>query len=57
MPNNIKQKLIIMADTVRAQVLYELKLNFDTAEFYKLKFLNQQYENAKICKVIFKQNI
>jgi len=57
MPNNIKAKLIGMADTVRAQVLYELKLNFDTAEFYKLKLLNQQQENAKICKVIFKQNI
>lgn len=55
MCNEIKGKLIGMAETVKAQVLYELKLNFNTAEFYKLKFLNQQYQNEKICKVIFKQ--
>lgn len=55
MANEIKDKLIGMADTVKAQVLYELKLNFNTAEFYKLRFKNQLIENEKICKVIFKR--
>lgn len=55
MQDKIKGKLIGMADTVRAQVLYELKLNFDIPEFYKQKFFYQQIESAKICKVIFKQ--
>lgn len=53
--DNVKAKLIVMAETVKAQVLFELKLNFDTAEFFKLKFFNQIHENGKICKVIFKQ--
>lgn len=52
----INNKLEIMAETVKAQVLYELNMSYDPAEFFKLRFQRRFFDYKKLCNVIFKTN-
>jgi len=48
--------LEIMAETVKGQVLYELDMSFEPAEFFKLRFQRRFFDYQKLCNVIFKTN-
>lgn len=55
--NSIDGKLVSLADAVRAEVSYELDMNVNVAEFYRLSFekqrLQEQFLNFNIYKYKF----
>ena len=54
--NNIdpKKRLVSLADSVRAEVLFDMSFKIKSSEFFRVKFDNDQIETKKIADSIYK---
>lgn len=54
MINDVKCTLESLAESVQAEVLYDLDFDVQPSEFYKLKFVNDVRTSLLVCKEIYK---
>lgn len=50
----IKCKLISLAESVRGQIMFDLMFKIEPSFFFKLKFKNDEIEKQKLCSSIYK---
>lgn len=51
----IIHKLITWAESVRANVLYDLNFKVDSSEFFKQKFAKDRMDEKRLCNFLYKK--
>lgn len=52
----VKSKLGSIAESVRANVLYDMKFELSPLDFFQLKMKNEQHEEKTLSNAIYKYN-
>lgn len=47
-------KLCSIAESVKAEILYDIMLTFTPVEFYRQKFQKDRYDEKILCNIIYK---
>lgn len=55
--DEIKCRLISLADSVRSEALFDIKTNIKLSEGVRLKFDNDKLQKIKLCNSIYKFSI
>jgi len=48
------ETILIYAENLRAEFLYDLKFNLSAVKFYRAKFDNDRASERKLCKILYK---
>lgn len=49
-----KEKIIILANAVRAETMFDLQFNINESDFYRAEFEYDEKVRKEICKAIYK---
>lgn len=56
MYNEVKSKLVSLAESVRANLLYDMKFEISPLEFFLLKTKRESHDEKILSKAIYKYN-